>query len=301
MIRTAMQEIQIEIYDPRFHQLVGSTFQLETLFDEGIWVEGPAWNMETQTLVFSDVKANKMYVWNRQNGTQIIRSPSYFSNGNAIDQQGNLITCEHGRRAISRTDHQGNVEIIVDKIDGKRLNSPNDVVVKSDGTIWFTDPPYGILSDLEGKKSPSEVIGCYVYRFDPVTQEINIATFNTMRPNGLAFSSDESQLFVADMSSVEFEQNGLHHLVVFDIDGKYAKNRREIAEITPGIPDGFCISKQNVIYCSCENGLVVLLTDGTLLGRFILGKTVSNCTFGNDQHTLFITASNSVYCLTLQP
>lgn len=294
-----MLDVKFKIYDERFSQLVGSNFQLEELFDQAIWAEGPAWNVQSQTLVFSDVKANKMYQWNEREKIQIVRSPSYFSNGNAIDKQGNLVTCEHGRRCISYTDQQGNVKILVDNIESKRLNSPNDLVVKSDGTIWFTDPPYGILSDAEGKKSPSEIIGCYVYRFDPKTNEINIATFNTMRPNGLAFSSDESQLFVADMSAVEFAQNGLNHLVVFDVDGKYLKNRRDIAEVTPGIPDGFCISSQNVIYCSCETGILVLLTDGTLLGRFILGKTTSNCTFGNDERTLFITASNSVYRLIL--
>lgn len=292
--------IKFEVYHDQFYQLVGSQFHLDELFSEAVWAEGPAWNSQSQTLFFSDVKANKLYCWNAEKGVQTVRSPSYFSNGNAIDPQGNLISCEHGRRGISRTDQQGNLELLVDNLDGKRLNSPNDVIVKSDGTIWFTDPPYGILSDQEGKKSPSEIIGCYVYRFDPKTQQINIATFNTMRPNGLAFSPDESKLFVADMSAVEFNTDGLHHLVVFDVEGNYLKNRRDVAEISPGIPDGFCIANNEVIFCSCETGLVVLSTDGTLLGRFILDKTTSNCTFGDDQKTLFITATNSVYRLTIQ-
>lgn len=295
-----MQGIQIEIYDDRFSTLVGERFQVDELFDQASWAEGPAWHSETQTLVFSDVKGNKMYRWNAKTGIEVLRSPSHFANGNAFDSHGKLITCEHGRRGISCTDKQGKVSLLVDRIAGKRLNSPNDVVVKSDGTIWFTDPPYGILSDAEGYQSASEVIGCYVYCFDPKTNEINITTFNTMRPNGLAFSPDEATLFVADMSTVEFGQDGLNHLVAFDVEGKYATNRRNIAEITPGIPDGFCISQQNVIYCSCETGLLVLLTDGTLLGRIILGKTTSNCTFGDNQQTLFITASNSVYRLILQ-
>ncbi|NBI12411.1 SMP-30/gluconolactonase/LRE family protein [[Haemophilus] felis] len=294
-----MKNLVIEIYDDRFYQLVGSNFKLEELFSKAIWTEGPAWSIKYQTLTFSDVKANTMYQWNELNGTQIIRMPSNFSNGNAIDANGNLITCEHGRRCLSKTDQQGNVEILVERLDGKRFNSPNDVVIKSDGTIWFTDPPYGILSDTEGKIAASEIIGCYVYCFDPRTQEINIATFNTMRPNGLAFSPDEAKLFVADMSIVEFQQDGLHHLVVFDVDGKCLKNRQHVAEITPGIPDGFCIDKQGTIYCSCETGILVLLSDGTFLGRFILNKTTSNCTFGNDQKTLFITASNSLYRLIM--
>ncbi|OOF80789.1 gluconolactonase [Rodentibacter ratti] len=289
-----------EIYDERFYTLVGTKFQLDELFSNAVWAEGPVWLPQQQAVIFSDVKGNTLYRWTKQNGTQVLRSPSYFANGNTLDMEGNLITCEHGRRAISKTDKQGNVQILVDKLEGKRFNSPNDLVVKSDGTIWFTDPPYGILSDAEGKKSPSEIIGCYVYCYDPKTDEINIATFNVMRPNGLAFSQDEKQLFVADMSVVEFEKEGLHHLVVFDVEGKRLKNRRNVAEINPGIPDGLQIDKQGVIYCSCENGILVLLSDGTYLGRFIVGKTTSNCTFGDNQKTLFITSTNSLYKLTIE-
>ncbi|PJG84239.1 SMP-30/gluconolactonase/LRE family protein [Conservatibacter flavescens] len=292
--------LQVEVYDERFHSLVGTKFHLTELFQSAIWAEGPVWHQEKQTLIFSDVKGNKMYTWSEQQGIQIFRSPSHFANGNAIDQHGNLITCEHGRRAISQTDSQGNIRILVDKLEHKRLNSPNDVVVKSDGTIWFTDPPYGILSDAEGKKSPSEIIGCYVYCYDPKTNDINIATFHVMRPNGLAFSPDEKQLFVADMSAVEFEKTGLHHLVVFDVEGRKLTNRQEIAEINPGIPDGFCIDQQGIIFCSCENGLIVLTAQGDYLGRFILDKTTSNCTFGQHQKELFITASNSVYRLNIE-
>ncbi|WP_373778589.1 SMP-30/gluconolactonase/LRE family protein [Glaesserella sp.] len=295
-----MDNIKIEIYDERFHQLVGTQFTLEELFGDAIWAEGPAWVAQQQALFFSDVKGNTMYRWTEANGTHFYRAPSFFSNGNSVDTNGNLITCEHGSRGISLTDAQGNRRLLIDRIDGKRLNSPNDVVVKSDGTIWFTDPPYGILSDAEGSKAPSEVIGCYVYRFDPKSGKINIATFNTMRPNGLAFSPDESQLFVADMSVVEFDEDGLHHLVVFDVDGKYLKNRRTVAAINPGIPDGFRIDPQGVIYCSCGNGIMILLADGTQLGRFVLGKKTSNCTFGNDNKTLFITATNSLYRLTIK-
>lgn len=292
--------VQIERLHPDFEQLVGSTFELDELFSEAIWAEGPAYLKAQQAVIFSDVKANKMYRWTESTGTQLFRSPSNFANGNAVDLEGNLISCEHGRRGISRTTTSGEISLLIDNLEGKRLNSPNDVVVKSDGTIWFTDPPYGILSDNEGKKSPSEIIGCYVYCFDPKSQKLNIATFNTMRPNGLAFSPDESRLYVADMSAVEFEQEGLHHLVVFDVVGNRLHNRREVAEITPGIPDGFCINRQGVIFCSCENGLLILTEQGEPLGRVILGKPTSNCTFGDDEKTLFITASNSLYRLTFR-
>ncbi|MFZ7344081.1 SMP-30/gluconolactonase/LRE family protein [Avibacterium volantium] len=294
-----MQNAIFEVYDERFYQFVGYSGTLQELYDKAVWAEGPAWFPEQQRLIFSDVKANKMYCWELEKGISIFRDMSHFANGNTVNQYGELVTCEHGRRGISHTDKEGNVRLLVDRIENKRLNSPNDVVVKSDGTIWFTDPPYGILTNEEGYQSSSEIIGCYVYCFDPICNEITIATFNTMRPNGLAFSPDESQLFVADMSRVEFEQQGLHHLVVFDVEGKKLHNRRTVAEITPGIPDGFCIDKQGVIYCSCATGIIVLLPDGTKLGRILLNKTTSNCTFGNDEKTLFITASNSLYKLTI--
>ncbi|WP_276224948.1 SMP-30/gluconolactonase/LRE family protein [Pasteurella multocida] len=293
-----MLPAKIEIYDPRFYDFVGSNLHIGELFDQAIWAEGPVWLAEENAVIFSDVKGNTMYRWTANEGTQIFRSPSYFANGNSVDAMGNLITCEHEMRGISLTDKQGHRRLLVDKLEQKQLNSPNDVVVKSDGTIWFTDPPYGILSDAEGKKAASEIIGCYVYCYDPATTALHVASFHVMRPNGLAFSADESQLIVADMSAVEFEKSGLHHLVAFDVVGKQLENRRIIAEISPGIPDGFCIDQQNVIYCSCETGLVILLMDGTLLGRVLLDKTTSNCTFGADQKTLFITATNSLYRLT---
>ncbi|MGC6248497.1 SMP-30/gluconolactonase/LRE family protein [Bisgaard Taxon 45] len=293
-----MLPAKIEIYDQRFYQLVGSNLQIEELFDQAIWAEGPVWLAEEKAVIFSDVKGNTMYRWTQKTGTKVFRSPSYFANGNATDSAGHLITCEHGMRGISLTNKQGKRRLLVDKLDNKQLNSPNDVIVKSDGTIWFTDPPYGILSDAEGKKAASEIIGCYVYCYDPQIDELNVATFHVMRPNGLAFSADESQLIVADMSVVEFAKSGLRHLVAFDVRGKQLENRRVIAEISPGIPDGFCIDHHNVIYCSCATGLVILLMDGTMLGRILLDKTTSNCTFGADQKTLFITATNSLYRLT---
>lgn len=295
-----MKNCDIEILDPLFKELVGSKFDIKELFKNAIWAEGPAFCKETETLIFSDVKANTMYRFTEKTGVKIYRKPSNFSNGNAFDKEGNLFTCSHGKRGIEVTAKGQEIsQIIVDKIDGKRLNSPNDLVIKSDGTIWFTDPPYGILSDSEGFKSSSEVIGCYVYCFEPKSKKLNIATLDVMRPNGLYFSPDEKQLIVADMSIVEFPEIGFHHLVAFDVENNFLKNRRVIAEINPGIPDGFCISDKGVIFCSCGNGLIFLTLEGKILGRLNLGKETSNVTFGHDQNTLFITASNSLYKLQL--
>ena len=292
----AADQLKIEVLDPRFYQYVGDQFRFDELFDGATWAEGPAWLPKQKALIFSDVKKNVMYRWTESGGTEVFRQPSHFANGNAVDREGNLFTAEHGRRGISRTDARGNVQLLVDKLEGRRLNSPNGIAVRSDGTVWFTDPPYGILSDEEGKKAPSEMVGSYVYRFDPQSGRINIATFEMFRPNGLAFSPDEKHLYVAEMSSVEFKENGMNHIILFDVDGQKLKNRRVLAEIRPGIPDGLTVRSNGIIFCSSGNGMVALLPDGTELGRFIIGKTTSNGVFA-DEHTLFITASNSLYRL----
>lgn len=293
---SAARQLKVEVRDPRFYQYVGDQFRFDELFSGATWAEGPAWLADQKALIFSDVKKNVMYRWTDAKGVEVFRQPSHFANGNAVDRDGNLITAEHGRRGISRTDAQGNVQLLVDKLEGKRLNSPNGVAVRSDGTIWFSDPPYGILSDEEGKKAPSEMVGSYVYCFNPTTGRINIATFEMFRPNGLAFSPDEKHLYVAEMSSVEFRENGMNHVILFDVDGTRLKNRRVLAEIRPGIPDGIAVRKNGIIFCSSGNGMVALLPDGTELGRFNIGKTTSNGVFA-DEHTLFITASNSLYRL----
>lgn len=295
--------MNIEKYDSNFDTKVGNNFKLEELFADAVWAEGPAWSKHSKTLVFSDVRGNQQFIWHENYGVQLFRKPSHFANGNAFTQQGDLITCEHQNRCISQTtfDKDGKYyQVLTNQFDGKRLNSPNDVIVKSDGTIWFTDPPYGILSDAEGTTSPSDIIGCWIYCFDPSKKATQLATFNVMRPNGLAFTPDEKQMVVADMSVVEFPQQGLHELVMFDVENQKLTNRRTLAQISPGIPDGFCISSQGIIYCSCGNGLVILDLAGNTLGRIILDKCVSNCCFGDDEKTLFITATNSVYRLSFE-
>ncbi|MGV6989078.1 SMP-30/gluconolactonase/LRE family protein [Testudinibacter sp. P80/BLE/0925] len=287
--------MNIEVYDSRFSDLFDRQTQIDCLFSEATWAEGPVWLPHENSVVFSDVKGNRMFKWSETEGTSVFRAPSDFANGNALLPDGSLITCQHGARGISHTDQQGNVSMLVDRYDGRHFNSPNDLVVKSDGTVWFTDPPYGILSNNEGYQAASEIIGCYVYCYDPTDQKVRLASFNTMRPNGLFFSPDEKILYVADMSAVEF-QDGLHHLVAFDVDGMRLHNRRTICEITPGIPDGFCVDESGLIYCSCDDGILIITPDGKIIAKITLNKTVSNCTLGGKaQNELFITASNGLY------
>lgn len=292
--------MKIEIYQPEIANIFPHKLILEELFSQAVWAEGPVWLKQEKAIIFSDVKGNKMYKWQEGIGTQVFRFPSDFANGNACLDDGTLITCQHGNRSISCTSSDGQLCTLIDKFDGRRFNSPNDVVVKSDGSIWFTDPPYGILSNEEGYQAASEIIGCYVYCYDPKKDQVNLATFNTMRPNGLAFSPDERLLYIADMSKVEF-RDGLHHLVVFDVEGNKLTNRRVLCEITPGIPDGFCVDKLGRIYCSCDDGIIVISPEGKYLAKITIGKTVSNCTFGGvENNQLYITATNSLYRLCLE-
>ncbi len=291
----------IEIYRDEFRSVLRPDSVLECLTSPAIWSEGPVWLPKEDALVFSDVKGCKMFRWSEKDGTGVYRSLSNYSNGNTLDRQGRLISCEHGRRCISRTNFDGSIEILVDKFDGKRFNSPNDVIVKSDGTIWFTDPPYGIINDVEGYKSESQIIGCYVYRFDPATGDIDIVTSDVQRPNGLAFSPDESKLYVADMSIVDFPTKGRCQLSVYDVvDGRQAVNMRKLCDISPGIPDGFRVNKDGWIFTSSEDGIIVVDEAGTWLGKINVPERISNCTFGGKgQDTLYITASSSLYRIRL--
>ena len=296
--------MKFEAYDLRFNALLQKNSILECLTSLAVWAEGPVWLPREDAVVFSDVKANRMYRWERSGKVAVFREQSNYANGNTLDRQGRLISCEHGRRGISRTDADGVARILVDRFDGKRFNSPNDVVVKSDGSIWFSDPPYGILGDVEGYKSESQIVGCYVYRFDPSSDEISAVATDVQRPNGLAFSPDESRLYVADMSIVDFPTQGRRHLAVYEVvDGQRLVNPRVLASITPGIPDGFRVDRAGHLFCSCEDGILVLDSDGKRLGKIIVPERVSNCTFGGpNQDELFITATTSLYrvCLATQ-
>ena len=293
--------MKFEAYDQRFNALLRADSRLECLASPARWAEGPVWLPGEDAVVFSDVKANRMYRWNRDGRITIFREQANYANGNTLDRQGRLISCEHGRRGVSRTDSDGVARILVDRFDGKRLNSPNDVVVKSDGSLWFSDPPYGIVGDAEGFKSESQIIGCYVYRFDPETGEITAVATDVQRPNGLAFSPDESRLYVADMSIVDFPLQGRRHLLVYDvIEGRRLSNPRVLAQIEPGIPDGFRVDQCGNIFCSCEDGILVLAGDGQRIGKIGVPERVSNCTFGGPaQDELFITATTSLYRVRL--
>ncbi|MDE1481568.1 SMP-30/gluconolactonase/LRE family protein [Xenorhabdus bovienii] len=269
---------------------------LEKLCSPAIWAEGPVWLPSENAIIFSDVKGNQMFRWSEGDNVSLWRQNSNYVNGNALDNEERVVSCEHGRRGISRTEKDGSVIMLVDKIDGKRFNSPNDVVVRSDGTIWFTDPPYGIISDEEGYKSESQIIGCYVYCYDPNDNKISIATSDVQRPNGLAFSPDEKWLYVADMSIADFPLHGRHELRIYPVQGKTLGAGKHFVTVSPGFPDGFCVDKFGNIYCSCLDGILIFNKFGKKIHKIAVPERTSNCTFGGiNGDQLYITATTSLY------
>lgn len=290
-----------EVFDGAFKDMLLPDSRLEALASPAIWAEGPVWLPDRDAVVFSDVKGNRMFIWSEKDGVAVFRQPSNYNNGNTLDRQRRIISCEHGRRCISRTEPDGAVTVLVDRFDGKRFNSPNDVVVKSDDSIWFTDPPYGIIGNDEGYMANSQIVGCWVYRFVPETGEIDVVTVDVQRPNGLCFSPDESLMYVADMSLVEFPTLGRRQLTVYDVvDGKRLGNGRKLVDVAPGIPDGFRVDKAGRIFTSSEDAIQVISPDGRLLGKIKVPERISNCTFGGrNQDILYITASTTLYRVRL--
>jgi gluconolactonase len=298
----------IEVFDSRLIPVVEQC-ALEKLCTGAVWSEGPVWMSEDDSVLWSDIPNNRMLRWSEKDGLTVWRSKVEFTNGHARDLNGDLLHCSHGLRAIIRTPmRQGKVsaltadEVVVNQYRGKRFNSPNDLVVKSDATIWFTDPPYGILSDREGHVAQSEQDGNFVYCFDPKSGESEIATDILEQPNGLAFSPDERYLYVSDTSAA-LQPLGLgnHHIMRFTIDVNNALIEPCVfATISPGLPDGFRLDKQGWIYASSEDSVQIYHPDGTLLGKIRVPEKVGNLTFGGRQkNQLYIAASTSLYRIEL--
>jgi gluconolactonase len=281
-----------EILHPRFASLLLGNCRLEKLHTGTRWAEGPCYFADTGVLIWSDIPNNRMLRYVEGLGVDVFRQPSRCSNGNTRDRQGRLVTCEHETRRVTRTEYDGSITVLAERYQGKRLNSPNDVVVKSDGSIWFTDPPYGILSDYEGNKSASELDGNYVYRLDPASNALDIVASDFDRPNGLAFSPDERQLFIVDSGRPK-------HMRVFDVvDGRRLSGGRIFAECDAGSFDGFRFDAEGHIWTSTKAGVSCYASDGELLGKIRIPEAVSNLTFGGPKkNRLFITATTSLYSL----
>ncbi len=297
-----MADSDFEVLDECFEHLVNTAANVEQLWDQGRWTEGPAYFPALKSLVFSDIPNDRMLRWDETTGrTGVFRhNHSRYTNGNTVDREGRLISCEHGTRQVTRTEHDGAITVLVDRYDGKRLNSPNDVVVKSDGTIWFTDPAYGIDSNYEGYEADHEQDGDHVYRLDPATGACRIVADDFARPNGLAFSLDETKLYIVDSGGMR-HGTGQHHMRVFDVhdDGKLTGGD-VFAECTAGSFDGFRFDDRGRIWTSAYDGVHCLDPDGRLLGKIKIPEFVSNVCFGGPKrHRLFITATTSLYSVML--
>ncbi len=279
----------VESFDERL-TLFGDDF-LERLHTGCKWTEGPTYFPAGRYLLWSDIPNDRILRWDETTGqVGVFRQPAGYTNGHTVDAQGRLVSCEQGGRRVTRTEHDGSVTVLADRFDGKRFNSPNDVVVAADGGVWFTDPPYGILSDYEGVRAEPEIDGCHVYRVDPTTGQVRVVADDFERPNGLAFSLDQKRLYVADTRR--------RHFRVFDVDGDRLTGGAVVAESPNGNPDGIRLDEEGRIWAAAGDGVYCLHPDGTVLGRIAVPEVVSNICFGGPKRNrLFIAATTSVYTL----
>ncbi len=289
---------EFEAWDKRFLPYVLGNVRLEKLCGGMRWAEGPVWFADGEHVIWSDIPNNRMMRWIEGAGVHVWRAPANNSNGNTRDREGRLVTCEHGSRRVTRTEADGSITVLADRWKGKRLNSPNDVVVKSDGSIWFTDPPYGILTDYEGNKGESEIGRCNVYRIDPKSGAVDVVVDDMVRPNGIAFDPDESRLYVADTGSSD-GPDGAPNIRVYDVDGgNRVRNGRLFAKLSPGLADGFRFDTDGNLWTSAGDGIHCYTPSGELIGKVRVPETVANLCFGGPKRNrLYITATTSLYAI----
>lgn len=276
--------------------LLAPDASLERLYTGTEWAEGPVWLPGLRALRWSDIPNNRIMQYHADDGRTIVyRDDVEFTNGRTLDLDGAVVQCSHGRRAVERETDDGEVTVIVDRWQGRRFNSPNDVVVAADGAIWFTDPPYGILSDREGRVAAPEYDGCYVFRFDAKRAELAPVVTDMVHPNGLAFSPDERILYVSDTGWVR-DNPDPRHIRAYDVTDGGCVNGRVFAEIDEGCPDGFRVDEAGRVWSSSGDGVRVFAPDGELVLHVPVPEKVANLCFGGpDGRDLYITATTSLY------
>ena len=288
----------VEVLDPSFASYRLALAAVERLYTGSRWSEGPVWFGDARCLLWSDIPNNRILRFDEETAAvTVFRRPSNNANGNTRDRQGRLVTCEHGTRRVTRTEYDGSVTVIADRFGGKRLNSPNDVVVRSDGSIWFTDPEFGILGHYEGEKAEQE-LPTQLYRVDGQTGAVTVAAGDIKRPNGLAFSPDERMLYVVECGTSP------GRILVFDADnGSTLRNMRVFNDAVQGTPDGVRCDVDGNLWCGWGmgeglDGVMVFNPAGQLIGRIALPERCANLCFGGrHRNRLFMAASQSLYAL----
>jgi len=293
----------IKVLDQRFAPLVLGNAAVETVATGCRFNEGPVWFGDLRCLVWSDIPNDRMMKWEEETGAvSVFRKPSHYANGNTRDRQGRLVTCEMDAQRLTRTEHDGTITVLAETFDGKRLTGPNDVVVKSDGSIWFSDNGAGIRGNYLGNKATPE-LPYRVYRLDPVTGQVTIAVGDMKRPNGLAFSPDEKLLYVIDTPGP-----GQRTIQLYDVvdNGTKTANRREFNSAEPGGSDGMRVDTQGNLWCAwsggeAEDGVAVFTPDGKMIGRIMLPERCANVCFGGvKRNRLFMAASQSIYSVFVE-
>jgi gluconolactonase len=275
-------------HDPRFG--CHGDRRVERLFTGARWLEGPVYHAAGRFLLCSDIPNDRILRWDETTGAVgVFRSPARYTNGNTLDAQGRLVSCEQGKRRVTRTEHDGSITVLADRFEGHRFNSPNDVVVHSDGSVWFTDPSYGLSSDYEGNFGTSEVGACHVYRVAPGEAPTAVVT-DADRPNGLAFSPDESVLYVADTAR--------RHIRAFKADGATLTGGDVVAECDEGSFDGLRVDDRGMIWAAAHDGVHCYHPDGTRLGRILFPEIVANLVFaGPKRNMMVVTATTSLFAI----
>ena len=292
-----------EVIEAEFARCFVGHARVERLWTGCRWAEGPAWFGGGRYLLWSDLPNNRILRYDDTDGSvSVFRAPSGYANGNTVDREGRLVTCEHLNRRVSRTEHDGSMTVLADGFGGKRLNSPNDVVVKSDGSIWFTDPDYGIIADYEGARAPREQDGCHVYRIDPANGAVTRVATDFHHPNGLAFTRDEKHLYIADSGASE-DANGPRHIrrLALGADGRTLGESTVFATCDTGLFDGFRVDGDGRVWTSCAEGVHCYRADGTLIGKVRIPEMASNVAIGGvNRNRLFICGTTSLYAVYLK-
>lgn len=291
-----------EINDRRFIDLVAPIFPPEPLYTGGLFTEGPVYFAAGRYLLFTDIPNDRILRFDETNEmVSVFRQDCGHPNGQTVDRQGRLLSCEHRHRRVSRTEHDGTIVTLADRWQGKRLNSPNDVVVASDGGIWFTDPTYGILHDLDGGKADPEIDGCHVYRIDPHTGAVEAKITDMVMPNGLAFSGDGRTLYVVDSGKSHFD-DGPAHLRAFTVDESQRVGGGDVVADCPnGIFDGLRLDSADNIWIGGGDGVYCYTAGGDRLGRIRIDRIVGNLTFGGPRRNiLYVCATNALFRVRLK-